>query len=298
MVDEPCGGGLHAGRAVGQRGGEPRRILGQTRRIGLGQDRVHEERAAAVTVPVGSGQSRTGFDARSAGGGETPQIGDDVLLALRVGHDRLNVAGRILKHAFRRTDLEHRVADGRRGHTRAHLDAESLRQLAESDRALGAVPQGERDGQHHIARRREEPVGRRGGSRIHARLQRGGTIAELQVVRGQVARRLRLAIPHLHRFDRCGDLLTVRADVLHDGRAHRAGDAGQAFDALQTEFDGEGDEIIPVRASLRVHVHGAVVALDGRRLVGHGDAATRVTHDDAWERLIGDEHVGTATDDA
>ena len=73
---------------------------------------------------------------------------------------------------------------------------------------------------------------------------------------------------------------------------------GQTFHALQPELDGERDEIIPIAAGFGVDVHDSLAVLDRRGLVGHGDLPAGVAHDDAIERPISDQQIGSAANHA
>ena len=160
------------------------------------------------------------------------------------------------------------------------------------------MPQRECHRQHHVSRRREELAGRHRRSLIHARLESAHTVSESHVGSRDVQRPLVPTVPRLHGFDRACDFLSVRADVLHHRGADCAGDAGQTFHALQPELDGERDEIIPIAAGFGVDVHDSLAVLDRRGLVGHGDLPAGVAHDDAIERPISDQQIGSAANHA
>ena len=68
--------------------------------------------------------------------------------------------------------------------------------------------------------------------------------------------------------------------------------------ALQAEVDAVVDEIIPIAAGFGVDVHDSLAVLDRRGLVGHGDLPAGVAHDDAIERPISDQQIGSAANHA
>ena len=290
MVDEPGRGSLDALPAARQCRVEARRVFGK--RLGLlwRENRVHEEAAAAMAVEV-----RTVI-AVLLGLRFKSDINQIRLLGAL--HGRRRIAMRVFQHAFSRTHLQHRVADVRGVHAIAHGDVQRLGELTVTDHARIAVPQRERDGQHHVSRRREKFRGRSRRSAVHAGFQRAHAVAEGELIVAQRLYRTFLAIPNLDAVDAGGDLLTVRADVLHDRRADGAGNAGQAFDAFQSKSDAVIDEIIPVAAGFGVHVDDTPIILDRSRLIQHADGTSRIADHHAFERHVGYEHVGSAADHA
>lgn len=76
----------------------------------------------------------------------------DQIRLLGALHGRRRIAMRVFQHAFSRTHLQHRVADVRGVHAIAHGDVQRLGELTVTDHARIAVPQRERDGQHHVSR--------------------------------------------------------------------------------------------------------------------------------------------------
>ena len=226
MVDEPGRGSLDALPAARQCRVEARRVFGK--RLGLlwRENRVHEEAAAAMAVEV-----RTVIAVLL---GLRFKSDIDQIRLLGALHGRRRIAMRVFQHAFSRTHLQHRVADVRGVHAIAHGDVQRLGELTVTDHARIAVPQRERDRQHHVSRRREKFRGRSRRSAVHAGFQRAHAVAEGELIVAQRLYRTFLAVPNLDAVDAGGDLLTVRADVLHDRRADGAGNAGQAFNAFQS----------------------------------------------------------------
>ena len=79
--------------------------------------------------------------------------------------------------------------------------------------------------------------------------------------------------------DRVCDLRSVGADVLHRGRARRAGDAREAFEAAEAVLQCGDDDVVPDRARLGTQD----VAVDVDACVGephHGQAGHLVGHHD------------------
>ena len=204
----------------------------------------------------------------------------------------------ILKHALGGTYFQYRVANIRCRHTVADFHSQRFGELTVADHAGFAVMQRESNGQHHVARCREEVGCRCGRSTIHAGFERTHTIAEMQFLIGKLFGLLVFAVPDFYAFDAGCDLLAVCADILHHRRADGTRNAGKSFHAFQTKPDAVVDEIIPIAAGFGVDMHDFFVVFGRRCLIKHTYGVSRITDHDAIERRVGHEHVGSASDHA
>jgi hypothetical protein len=110
-------------------------------------------------------------------------------------------------------------------------------------------------------------------------------VAEAAVRRGQPADGPGLPVVGVHPADRVGDLLPVRPDVLHRGRAGAAGDAGQALQPGPALGDGAGDQLVP-----------RLAGFGDQDAVGDRDAAGADQHDRAGPAGVGEHQVGAAAE--
>ena len=256
----------------------------------FGENRIHEEAAAAVAIVVG-------FIVACLRALCVMRDGDQFAL-FGASHGFGQISMGIFKHAFGGAYFQHGVANIRGRHTVAHFHAQCFGELAVANYAGFAVMQRESNGQHHVARCREEVGRRRCRSAVHARFERAHAIAEMKFLIGELLGLLVFAIPDLHAFDAGCDFLAVCADILHDRRADSAWNAGESFHALQAEVDAVVDEIIPIATRFGVDMHDCFAVFDGSRLIKHAYGVSRVTHHDTIERRVGHEHIGSAADHA
>src|SRR5947208_5846528 len=94
---------------------------------------------------------------------------------------------------------------------------------------------------------RREPIGDAENDETSALscIEDAGAIAECAGLATEFPHLPVLEIEHLDRFDRLGNILSIRAHILHWGAAHAAGNAAEALDAGALCLHRLGYEVVP-----------------------------------------------------
>ena len=121
-----------------------------------------------------------------------------------------------------------------------------------AERRALALRDAERARELGVAERRADSSPRASSNCDLEMIQRALALEHARAIREPALRAARtstsspvVAIVRAHARDRVGDLLAVRADVLHRRRADEARDARQALDAREPGVDHLRDEVVP-----------------------------------------------------